>query len=129
MLETTLAAYRSAMPGAATRVLRLRYFSGMAQGVVIADDEDTTQLVFSTATGRQVSETEPGYPNTGFPLGWQGHETLKRIHRGDYFGMSGRWAEFTAGLAILYLSISGLKMYYDVWRRRRTAGRHGLFWH
>ena len=129
MLETTLQAYRSAMPGVGIRVLRLRYFSGMAQGVVIADDPDTTQLVFSTAAGRQVSETEPGYPNTGFPLGWQGHETLKRIHRGDYFGMSGRWVEFIAGIAILYLSISGLKMYYDLWRRRRIAGRHGLFWH
>lgn len=129
MLRTTLASYRSALPAVPIKVLRLRYFSGIPQGVVIADDADTTQLVFNTHSGQRVSETEPGYPNTGFLLGWQGHETLKRIHRGDYLGMGGQWMEFIAGLSIVFLGISGLKMYYDLWRRRQKAGRHGLFWH
>lgn len=127
MLRTVLGAYRAQMPDVPIHALRLRYFSGIPQGVFI-DGNDAAQTVFNAVTGKQMSETEPGYPDTGFPLGWQGHEILKKIHRGDFFGMTGRWTESIGALALLYLTFSGIKMYFDVWNRRRRNGHYAPVW-
>jgi uncharacterized iron-regulated membrane protein len=66
---------------------------------------------------------------TGQPFGWEEDQIAKQIHRGDFIGMSGRWMSLIAGISMLFLSISGAVMYCDLWRARRRAGRHGLFWH
>jgi uncharacterized iron-regulated membrane protein len=125
MLHTTLAV----APGQAIKAVRLRYYSGMPQGVVIAGlGDDTRQLVFNTATGSWASLTEPGYPPTGFPFGWQAHQIAKNIHRGSFFGLTGRLMDLFAGLCMFYLSISGIVMYSDLWNRRRKSGRTGPFW-
>lgn len=130
MLRTTLLSYQQVMPNMPIKVVRLRYFSGMPQGVVIAGDADTSQLVFNAVTGKQVSESEPGYPDTGYPFGWQWHQWLKKIHRGDMIvGVSGRWVELLGGLGIVYLSFSAFIMYYNLWARRRRNGRTALMWH
>ena len=101
----------------------------MQQGVVIIGlGNDTQQVVFNAGTGRRVSLTEPGYPPTGFPFGWQAHQTAKQIHRGSYIGLSGRWMDLLGGLAIIYLSVSGVVMYVDMWNRRRRGGRPALLW-
>jgi uncharacterized iron-regulated membrane protein len=126
MLATTLAAYEAAMPDVSARVIRLRYYGGMPQGVVVTGKQEATQLVFNAATGRRASETEPGYPPTGFPFGWQAHQWAKKIHRGDIFGLSGRLMDLFAGLSMVYLSISGIVMYYELWSKRRRAGRSRL---
>jgi len=129
MLTTTLAARKSEFPGQVLKVVRLRIYGGMPQGVVVVGrGNDTQQLVFNARTGRPVSETEPGYPETGFPFGWQAHQWAKQIHRGDMLGLTGRWMDLIGGLAITYLSISAAVMYYDMWQRRRRAGRRGLLW-
>jgi uncharacterized iron-regulated membrane protein len=128
MLQTTLGAYQSGMPDIPARVIRLRYFGGMPQGVIVTGGEEARQLVFNAVTGRHASETEPGYPTTGFPFGWQAHQWAKAVHRGDFFGMSGRFMDLFAGLAMVYLSISGIAMYYELWSKRRRAGRSGLLW-
>ena len=128
MLHTTLTAYHQAMPGVAIRVVRLRYFGGMPQGAVISDGEVAKQLVFNAVTGRRVSTSEPGYPVTGFPFGWRAHQIAKSIHRGDYIGMPGRFTDLIAGLSMIYLSVSGIVMYWDLWSKRRKAGRKGLVW-
>ena len=128
MLHTTLAAYRAVSPTAPIRVLRLRYFAGMPQGVIVTGGEVATQLAFNTATGRLASLTEPGYPATGQPFGWQWDQTVKNIHRGDFIGLPGRFISLFTGLSLLFLTVSGTAMYFDLWNKRRKAGRHGLFW-
>jgi uncharacterized iron-regulated membrane protein len=128
MAQTTLAAYRAIRGSIPIKVIRLRYFSGMPQGVIVTGGEDTAQLVFNAASGRRVSMTEPNYPYTGFPFGWEEHELVKRIHRGDVFGVPGRLMNVFAGCSLVFLSISGLSMYLDLWRRRKRMGRTGLFW-
>ena len=129
MLTTTLQAYASSLPGQPLKVLRLRVYAGMPQGVVVAGlGDDTQQMVFNAVSGRRVSETEPGYPETGFPFGWQAHQIAKQIHRGDYIGLSGRWMDLSAGVTLIYLSVSGLVMYIDMWQRRRRSGRKALIW-
>jgi uncharacterized iron-regulated membrane protein len=128
MLATTLSAYRSVHGAAPIKVLRLRYFGGMAQGVIITGGDDTRQLVFNADTGKRASMTEPGYPYTGFPFGWEEHELVKKIHRGDALGIPGRLMDLFAGFSLVFLSASGLVMYLDLLRRRRRAGRKQLFW-
>jgi hypothetical protein len=129
MLSTTLAAYKSSLADQPLKVLRLRVYGGMPQGVIIAGlGDDTQQVVFNAATGRKASLTEPGYPPTGFPFGWQAHQIAKQIHRGSYIGLSGRLMDLLGGVAIIYLSVSGAVMYVDMWNRRRRSGRRALLW-
>jgi len=128
MLRTTLAAFENAAPDTGIRVIRLRYFGGMPQGVVITGDPQARQLVWNAATGRTAHEYEKGYPVTGFRFGWDEHEIVKQIHRGDYFGLTGRWVDLFAGLSLIFLSCSGPVMYFDMWSKRRVLGRSVWFW-
>lgn len=129
MLRTTLASYESETPSLPLKVVRLRTYGGMPQGVVIAGQgDDTQQMVFNAVTGRRVGETEPGYPSTGFMLGWEAHQIGKAIHRGSIIGLTGRWMDLFAGLSIVFLSASGAVMYVELWSRRRRAGRRALVW-
>jgi uncharacterized iron-regulated membrane protein len=129
MLQRTLSAGHSAVRASPIKVVRLRYFNGIPQGVLIAGSGDSTaQLVFNTDTGKPMSLTEPGYPKTHYRFGWQEHELMKKIHRGDAFGVPGRLMDLFAGLSLIYLSISGGVMYANLWRRRRSGGRTALFW-
>lgn len=126
MLQTTLASYQHAMPGVPMRVIRLRSYGGMQQGIVITGENEPRQLVYNATTGARASETEPGYPVTGFPFGWQAHQYAKMLHRGDMFGMTGRMMDLFSGLSMIYLSISGIVMYYQHWKVRRHRKRDAL---
>lgn len=128
MAGATLRAFGAGHPGVGIKVLRLRYFAGYRQGIVIAADADTSQNVYDTATGRALSMDEPGYPRLIFPTGWEWHQRLKRIHRGDFLGMPGRWIASLVALSLLYLMISGAVMYAQLWQRRRKAGRTEWVW-
>lgn len=128
MLGKTLSAFHAAESDTPIKVLRLRYFSGMPQGVLITGGGDTRQLVFNAETGKRASMTEPGYPKVAFPFGWEEHELVKQIHRGDAFGVPGRLMDVFAGLSLVFLSSSGLIMYLDLLVRRRRAGRKQMFW-
>jgi hypothetical protein len=128
MLERTVSSFRAAHSQTPLRVIRLRYFAGIAQGVIITGEASPRQLVYDAATGREMSLTEPGYPPTGQPFGWREHQLMKQIHRGDWLGLPGRALDLLAGLSMLFLALSGVAMYFDLWRRRRRGGRAGFFW-
>lgn len=129
MLSTTLASTHKADSNTPSpRVIRLRNYGGMAQGVVVTGDEVAEQLVFNASTGKPAGLYEPGYPRTPMPLQWGVHETWKRLHRGDFFGMAGRWMDLLSGAAILFLTISGIVMYLQLYRGRVQRGRRSPFW-
>lgn len=128
MAQATLRAYRTQVPGTGIKVLHLRYFAGYAQGVVLAADAETTQHVFNTATGAAMSMHEKGYPDLGFPSGWEWHQRLKRLHRGDMFGLSGRWLDLLGAIGAIYLMLSGGVMYTQAWARRAKGGRREWIW-
>ena len=129
MLHTTLAAYHKAMPGVAARVVRLRDYKGAPQGAVVSDGEVAKQLVFNAVTGERVVSNRFGWTNAPtFPFGWHAHQVAKSIHRGDVIGLPGRFMDLTAGLSMIYLSVSGAVMYWEMWRKRRRAGHRGLVW-
>ncbi len=125
MLRTTLAAYEAADANEPVKVVRLRYFAGMPQGVIVYGEQDTRQLAFNTETGETASLSGPGYPRTGQTFGWQGDQILKGFHRGDFIGMPGRWLSLITGLALLFLSISGGVYDFDLRRKQKSGTRCG----
>jgi hypothetical protein len=128
MLHTTLAAFRAAEPGETIRVLRLRSFAGIAQGVVVKGGEDAQQFAYEATTGQRAGLSGPTYPQTGQTFGWDADQFFKGIHRGDAFGLTGRWMSLLTGFALLFLSISGTIMYASMWNKRRRAGKPNPFW-
>lgn len=128
MLKVTLDAERAHAGNVPIKVVRLRYYAGMPQGVLVTGGDDNKQMVYNAQTGRAVSETEPGYPPVGFPFGWQAHQLAKNVHRGGVIGLPGRFMDLFAGFAMFYLSVSGIWIYIDLWRRRNKAGKPAPIW-
>jgi uncharacterized iron-regulated membrane protein len=128
MTATTLAAFRHMQPTTHIRVLRLRAFAQMRQGVVLTGDSPPLQIVFNTATGKQASLTEPEYPSSGFPFGVQVHEYMKQLHSGFLFGWPGRVFNLLTGSSLLVLTVTGVVEYWLMWRRRKATGKSGLLW-
>ncbi|HTP38771.1 MAG TPA: PepSY-associated TM helix domain-containing protein [Steroidobacteraceae bacterium] len=83
-------------------------------------------LSFNTATGA----TEAGPPAPATPRAKVGyHQWLKRLHRGDFIGsFYGRYLSIIAGCCFLYLTISGVVMYLQLYSARSRAGKRGYFW-
>ena len=126
--QTTMEGYARLHPDTTPRAVRLRVYANYAQGVVIGGEREAEQIVFNAKTGNTMLETEPGYPKTGFPFGWQAHQWAKKVHNGSMIGLTGRWMSFIGGLALTYLSVSGLVMYVNMWRRRRRNGKAAPIW-
>jgi len=128
MLDVTLAAAQRDAADEPIKVVRLRKFADYEQGIVVTGGPTSRQLVYNARTGAAMTTTEAGYPAMPLPFGWEAHQTAKRIHRGDYFGLTGRWMDLLSGFAMIYLSISGIVMYATMWRKRRETGRKALVW-
>jgi len=128
MTRSTLEAMQRLHPGVAIRAIRLRTYGTMNQGVVITGEPRADQLVFNAETGQPASLTEPEYPKSNFPFGVRTHELMKHIHSGEIIGLGGQWMSWFAGLSLIFLSGSGLYVYYEMWARRRKSGRRALFW-
>jgi uncharacterized iron-regulated membrane protein len=69
---------------------------------------------------------------TGEPLGAAGDGGLNRlileIHKGDILGRAGNWIGLFCGIALAFFAFSGLWVYVQMWRRRRTSSMRGLMW-
>lgn len=128
MLNITLAGFKRDWGETPIKVIRLRSYGNMPQGVVITGGKETRQLVFDAVTGAHAAMTEKGYPETPFPFGWEWHELIKQIHRGSFIGLTGRWMDLLSGLSLVFLAGSGLVMYVTMWTRRRAAGKSALLW-
>ena len=128
MTTITLSAMERLHSGTPIKALRLRSYGQMKQGVVITGGATTGQWVFDAHNGQPASLTEPSYPKSGFPLGVQVHENVKHFHSGEMFGLPGQAMNLFAGLSLLFLSISGIVMYLDMWLKRHKSGRLGLIW-
>jgi uncharacterized iron-regulated membrane protein len=135
MAATTMQSMQRLYPDAQIKAIRLRTYGQMKQGVVIIGgsktligDNKTNQLVFNAETGEPASLTEPSYPRGNFPMGVQMHENMKHFHSGEMFGITGQMMNLFAGLSLLFLSISGLVMYFDMWSKRKKIGRKSFLW-
>jgi hypothetical protein len=56
------------------------------------------------------------------------HYWLERLHRGNIIGISGQVMDILTGLSFIFLSVTGIVMYFQMLARRRKIGRPALFW-
>lgn len=120
--------FRKAEPATPLKVLRVRVYGGMKQGMIVTGGASTRQVVYDTDRGTVATLFEPGYPVSGFPFGTQMHEDIKHFHSGDMFGLPARLMNLLGGLALVYLAVSGIVMYVQLWRRRKNNGKAALLW-
>lgn len=57
------------------------------------------------------------------------HVWFIRLHTGSLAGPLGIWIMLVTSLALMFLAISGLVLYYQMWANRKNRGRRKLFWH
>jgi uncharacterized iron-regulated membrane protein len=56
------------------------------------------------------------------------HVTMIQLHTGKFFGPFGLVLMGIVSLVFLVLTVTGFKVYYDMWKHRRKLGKPGLFW-
>lgn len=55
--------------------------------------------------------------------------TFHHLHSGETFGPVGTAISLLSGLALIFFSFSGLWLYIQMWRNRKTRGlKKGMFW-
>ena len=124
----TLQAFRADEPTTPIRAIRARVWFGQAEGAVVTATNPTRQRVYNAATGAEQGLSSPLYPPSAFPLGTDVHEWAKHFHSGELIGLPTQVLDLLAGLSLVFLSGSGLWMYWDMWRKRAGTGRKALFW-
>ncbi|WP_395398274.1 PepSY domain-containing protein [Novosphingobium sp. BL-8A] len=126
--RSTIRAFRADEPGTQIRAIRARVWYGQAEGAVVAATVPTRQRVYNAATGQEQGLSSPLYPKSAFPFGTDVHEWMKHFHSGELFGLPARLLDLLAGLSLIFLSVSGLWMYLELWKKRARSGRKSLFW-
>jgi len=128
MAQAVVSAIAGDEQGVPLRSVRLRNYFGYQQGVIVTGEAVTRQVVFNLADGSTMSLEAAGYPDSQFPFGMDVHEWVKHFHSGYLLGVSARVMTLLSGLALLYLTVSGAVIYFDMWRRRKETGRSAFFW-
>lgn len=113
-------------PDAPLTAVSLVMSKGQLVGVATFGGPYPGTITLRAADGEQLlGPPRPSTPRT--PVDY--HQMLKRLHRGDFIGsFYGRYMSITAGLCLLFLSISGLVMYIEMLKRRSKNGRIKFFW-
>lgn len=126
--QSTIRAFRADEPTTPIRAVRARVWYGQAEGAVVTATMPTRQRVYNSASGTEQHLSSPLYPKDPFPFGTDVHEWMKHFHSGELFGLPARLLDLLAGLSLIFLSVSGLWMYVDLWRKRAKSGRNNLIW-
>jgi len=86
----------------------------------------TFEIRSGRATPGPAAPTAPAGPT---PAQLRRHNLLIALHTGTIVGLPGRLLDVVAGISLVFLSLSGLWMYVDMYQQRRLAGRGPrLFW-
>lgn len=56
------------------------------------------------------------------------HVWLIWIHTGSVAGPAGIWIMLFTSFALMFLAVSGLVLYYQMWKNRKKRGKSELFW-
>ncbi len=103
-----------------------------ARGSIFEDEKNEARPMQSAPTATPVTtptgpEAVPAAPPKANPkrklVGF-----LHHLHSGEEFGPVGVVISLLSGLAMIFFSISGLWLYYDMYIRRAKVGRGGAFW-
>lgn len=119
-LKRALVAARQADPNFAAQRIELNY----------AEDKPVAKFVITPRGGASVEvdlASGIAQAKAGPPASF--HGVMIRLHTGQYFGATGIILIMAAGVALLFLAVSGGLLYFQMWRNRRSRGKSLIFWH
>lgn len=117
LLSRTLAAAQRRAPGRALASIELLPGGDEPKGVVILAGDHARKITVNGRDGGVVQD-EP----------YEAESLILRIHSGAIFGEPGVFLGILWGLALVGLSLTGVWVYLDLYRRRRKSGKGGMFW-
>ena len=117
LLSRTLAAAQQRAPGKALASIELLPGGDEPKGVVILAGDHARRIVVDARDG-DVVEDKP----------YDAESLILRIHSGAILGEPGVFLGIFWGLGLVGLSLTGIWVYLDLYRRRRKSGNGGLFW-
>ena len=118
-LARALAAAHLASPGSPVLDIELRKRGESALARVTVASPEPQRLSFDADSG-EAAKPPPGPRDLRL--------TLIRLHRGDWFGVTGTVISVLCGVALTTIAFTGLWVYVQMFRRRLQLGRYGVFW-
>ncbi|HTP38772.1 MAG TPA: PepSY-associated TM helix domain-containing protein [Steroidobacteraceae bacterium] len=133
-LAAIASAARALAPDAPLTSIELRSEPDGLRGVVAIGGASPRTLTFdpdgprllgsSSAVASLANPPARNVPGSGQAI----HNAIKSWHRGNVVGTWGVAVAIFTGLCALVLALSGVWMYFSLWRRRARAGRRAFFW-
>ena len=118
-LNEALASARQAGPDFRPQRIELTVTQGRETTRLAQQPRGGPFIQVNHATGEVAAEMNPELPL---------HVLLIQLHTGAAMGAFGVWVMLVASLILLWLSISGAYLYWQMWRNRAARGRKRLFW-
>lgn len=119
LAAASIAAARRARPAMVVEHLDLAFTPGGVRAVAGAASPFGDHLTLDARTGAVL-------PEWRLTPGW--HNWLQNLHAGYSFGPVGRVLSAIMAVSLLALGVTGLIVYFDLYRRRRRGGRVNPLW-
>jgi len=119
LLASSLAGAHRQSPGALMGIeLRL---NGAPTAEVVVAEPTMRRIRLDARTGAPLDDaSKPGHRD------W--HGVLLDLHRGAFAGATGQWISLACGVVLTVLSVTGLVVYLQLWRRRRANKQPAFVW-
>ncbi len=120
LLGKTLAAAHAADPKFKGQKIELSVVGGETKGKIAGATPRDPSISVDLTSGKVEKMAGPP-PRDAYKqiMGW---------HSGHAFGPIGKFISLLVGLSLVILSFTGLMVYIDMFRRRKSANKKGLFW-
>ncbi|MGC3982162.1 MAG: PepSY domain-containing protein [Steroidobacteraceae bacterium] len=134
-VATAIQAAHAAAPGETLTAVELRMTAAGEQVTVDVGGAQPRTLMFDVSSGALLSTTPIAMAadmasgmaaNPVTSRNW--HVVLKNWHRGNIVGTWGVGVAMFTGIALLLMTLSGIYLYFSLWRRQRASGRNSFFW-
>jgi uncharacterized iron-regulated membrane protein len=120
LVTQALAAAQATRPDFQVKQVNLSWAGGSPSVTLMKGERrDEASMTYDPAT--QKATYVPAEPESF-------HRLLIGLHTGKIAGGAGIAISLLAGLILAILSVTGLLVYLDMWKRRRAAGKTGMFW-
>ncbi len=118
-VQKAVSAARAVKPDFPAQRLELDFSRGEAKARFGMSPRGGPAIRVDLKTGEAVLDAAPK-PNL--------HVTMIQLHTGKMFGPTGLIIITISSIVFLVLTVTGFFVYLDMWKRRRGAGKPGLFW-
>jgi len=98
----------------------------LIQAFAIAGDMGANAKAPTVAAPLLKPDCRRAEPSRNAAKRWEGW--VKHLHSGESFGPAGTAISIVSGAGVIFFALSGLWMYWQMWRRRVAGNRRQVFW-